>query len=496
MSAKINLLKSGIPEKAESLILFVFEKDFKNLEKLPLVVQKKAKEKVKKHDFKGGRGESLTLENTDRYELLIIIGLGKKDDFNLNKFKNSLAKGLRKTTSKKIDSSVICYFKELGTDYFEIGKNLSLALTLSNYRFNKYKSKEERKKDTVISSLNFHSGNADLEKLQAGINWGELVADGVYLTRDLVNEPAAQITPQAMVNVALEIAKESRGRIKVEVLNEAQCSKLGMGAFLGVAQGSEHEAKFIILHYSSAGKKICLVGKTITFDSGGLSIKPSESMEDMKIDMAGGATVLGVFKILAGAKNKFNVNLWGILPACENMPSGRAMRPGDIVRTLSGKTVEVLNTDAEGRLALSDALSYAEKYIKPNLMIDIATLTGACMVALGDDIAGLFGNKKKLTSDFRKIAEKEGDDLWELPLYKPYLKRMKSQVADLKNISGGRYGGAITAALFLSEFVKKAKWLHIDIAGPAHRTQEPKGVIPRGGTGWGVTSLVEFLRTY
>ena len=277
-----------------------------------------------------------------------------------------------------------------------------------------------------------------------------------------------------------------------------------MGSYLSVARGSVVPPKFIVLHYkptvsvkspkggSPFGRKIALVGKSIMFDSGGLSLKPSGSMEDMKIDMSGGATVLGVFSVLA--KTPVSYEVFGILPACENMPSGHATRPGDIVTAMNGKTIEVLNTDAEGRLTLADAMVYAEKHCKADVIIDLATLTGACVVALGGDLAGLFSNDDKLSDSFEESAKQVGDEVWKLPLHMPYLKKMKSDIADLKNIGGGRDGGAITAAVFLSEFVDKAKWIHIDIAGPAYRTDEPKGALGKGGTGWGVLSLFEFLR--
>lgn len=217
-------------------------------------------------------------------------------------------------------------------------------------------------------------------------------------------------------------------------------------------------------------------------------------MEEMKTDMAGGATVLGVFKVLANLN--VDVVVYGILPACENMPSGSAIHPGDIVSSLTGKTIEVVNTDAEGRLALVDALAYGEKNLKPDVMIDLATLTGACMVALGKDISGLFGKDKKLLETFQKSAEKEGEELWMMPYYMPYLKKMESDVADIKNVSGTGYGGAITAALFLGEFVNKTPWIHLDIAGPSLNNEEVRGVYGKGGTGWGLTTVVDYIINY
>lgn len=500
MIGKITLQKALYPKQSLAIVLFVFQGDFKNISFLPREILSKIKIKRDLHDFKGKESEVLAFENVGSYDKLLLVGLGKKDKSSSKKFKNILADALRQVKRSKT-KEVDIVSPGLNNKPFEIGENVAMALHLSNYQFDKYKSQESKKKITYIEKLNFYLGRTNEKEFQKGVNWGEQIASGIYLTRDLVNEPAAHVTPYALADVARAIAKESKGKIKAEVLEEAECRKLGMGAYLGVAQGSEHKPKFIVLRYVGDAarnvkrKTICIIGKSITFDSGGLSLKPSEHMEDMKIDMAGGATVLGLFKVLAQMNDKLGYEVYGLLPACENMPSDHAMRPGDVVTALNGKTIEVLNTDAEGRLALADAISYAEKYIKPGVIIDLATLTGACMVALGDDVAGLFGNDDKLIENFKKVADHAGDELWPLPLYKPYAKRMKSHIADLKNITGGRYGGAITAALFLNEFVKGAKWIHIDIAGPAHRSEGPKGVLDRGATGWGVASLIEFLRS-
>jgi len=304
--------------------------------------------------------------------------------------------------------------------------------------------------------------------------------------------------PETMATQAFAIEKVSQGKISVQVLDRDECQKLGMGSFLGVAQGSEREPKFIVLKYenmnlkSPKSKRICLIGKSITFDSGGLSLKPAKSMETMKIDMAGGATVLGIFSILAHT-DKIIHEVWGVLPACENMVSGKSLRPGDIVTALNGKTIEVLNTDAEGRLALADGVAYAEKFIKPDYIIDLATLTGACMVALGEDITGIFGNDKDAVKKFIEKAEKEDEEICELPFYKPYLTFLKSDIADLKNIGGTGYGGAINGALFIGEFIEKTKWIHLDIAGPAYNSGAVKGVIGKGGTGWGILTIMSLL---
>jgi leucyl aminopeptidase len=261
---------------------------------------------------------------------------------------------------------------------------------------------------------------------------------------------------------------------------------------LGIARGSDESPRFIRLSYRGNHKKnVCLVGKGITFDSGGLSLKPGSGMETMKMDMAGAADILGIFSVISGMKTGCNVT--GLIAATENMPSGKAIKPGDIVSVLNGKTVEIVNTDAEGRVILADAISYAEKYVKPDEIIDLATLTGACIIALGEDVAGLFSNSTELSTRLLRSAKNTGERLWELPLISDYKTLLKSNVADIKNVSKSKYGGAITGALFIREFVpEKIPWAHMDIAGPAYaETDTP--IAPAGGTGYGVRMLLDYL---
>jgi leucyl aminopeptidase len=507
MVGEIALQKDNFPQNGDTLIYFLFQEGFdkeKNFQLLDKKTKGRLKEKIKVYDFKAKENEVITLELFDFYKNIIILGLGEKKDFSLAKWRDILASGFRQAQVLKSPVVNIFYDSFLGKDFFEIGKNLSLSFYLANYFFDKYKGEEERKKIHWLKQLNFYFKNSSLE-LKKGIDYGRLISEGIYLTRDLVNQPALDLHPQSLVETAFLIEKESQGKIKVEILDEEECQKLGMGAFLAVGKGSYNKPKFIVLKYHPLGiknekkEKICLIGKSITFDSGGLSLKPAQAMETMKIDMAGGATVLGIFKILAHLdKDKhgvfFNHNIFGILPACENMPSGNALKPGDILSTLSGKTVEVINTDAEGRLTLSDALSFAEKYLRSSVIIDLATLTGACMVALGDKITGMWGNDEKTNDDFLKAAKKEKEKVHLMPLEKDYIDGLRSDIADLKNVTDSSYGGAITAALFLSEFVKKAKWIHLDIAGTAYHQKEPKGIFAKGATGWGVLSILEFLK--
>lgn len=502
VTGKITVETLEYPGKGEVLVFVAVDEDLKKSECFQLLdkkTNKKLSSKLALHDFKGKEEEMVIFEANDFYKYIIVVGVGSKKEFTLIKWRNALAGVFKTIQSMKCVQVTVSYFDDLGKEYFEIGKQLAVSFYLSNYYFDVFKSTDERKKITRLENLTLlvqEQQKIDKKRLEEGTMYGKKLADGVYLARNLINQPASHIHPETLEQEAFAIEKESKGSVKVEVLDEDECKRLGMGAYLGVAQGSDRKPKFIVLHYKGNGKKkICLIGKSITFDSGGLSLKSSEHMETMKMDMAGGAAVLGVFKVLANAeKNNLFPETYGVLPACENMPSGKALKPGDIVTALNKKTIEVLNTDAEGRLALADAISYAEEYIKPDVMIDLATLTGACMVALGRDISGLFGNNEKLVESFEQIAKQEGEELWTLPLYKPYAKSTKSDIADLKNISGGRYGGAITAALFLSEFVKKTDWIHIDIAGPAFNEGSVHDIIPKGGTGWGVLTLLEYLK--
>jgi leucyl aminopeptidase len=320
---------------------------------------------------------------------------------------------------------------------------------------------------------------------------GEVIAESTAMVRDMVNSPSADMTPTIVASKAREIAKEFG--LKLQVLERSQMEKLGMGALLGVAAGSAQPPKFIIVEYRRGGKKpyIALVGKTITFDTGGISIKPAENMDKMKDDMSGGAAVLGALRTAAALK--LPLNIAGLLPATENMPGGSAYKPGDVLRTLSGQTIEIINTDAEGRLILSDALAFACRY-KPAVIVDIATLTGACRVALGQEATGMLGTGEKFKQKIRAAGEKTGERVWEMPLWEEYYEQIKSDIADMKN-TGGRDGGVITAAALLSKFVQDHPWVHLDIAATAW-TEKERPYTPKGATGIGMRLLTQFLRDY
>lgn len=326
--------------------------------------------------------------------------------------------------------------------------------------------------------------------LKGAVKAAEAVCSGVYLARDLSNAPANDLTPEKLASCAKKIAENRK--IRCEIFDRPRMKKLGMGGLLGVAQGSHAPPKFIILEYVGAGrrdKNIVLVGKGITFDSGGISLKPADKMHEMKNDMSGAAAVIGTIK--TAAETKLPLNLIGLIPATENLPGGSAYKPGDVLTAFSGKTIEIISTDAEGRVILADALSYAGRF-NPAMIIDIATLTGACVVALGEQVAGLLGTDDELKRKLKKASLDTGEKIWELPLWECYRESIKSDVADLKN-AGAREGGAISAASFLREFAGSHPWVHIDIAGPAWTTKEGP-YCSKGGTGFGVRLLIRFLR--
>jgi leucyl aminopeptidase len=356
---------------------------------------------------------------------------------------------------------------------------------LGLYAFRKHVTKEPETGE-IEELLIVERDEGKLPQLERGCRVGKVVAEATNFARDMINEPANFMTPSEMAEVATRVAAQYN--LECTVLEREQMQELGMGALLGVAQGSHQAPKFIVLEYegdSSSGRTLGLVGKGITFDSGGISIKPSEGMADMKGDMAGGATVIATLRALAELKPMINVT--GLIPATENLPGGAALKPGDILKAMNGKTIEIVSTDAEGRLILADALSYARKR-GLSLLVDVATLTGACRIALGTICTGVFTNNQELLNKFIKAAEAAGECVWQMPMFEEYKEGNKSDVADIKN-SGGRNGGAITAAQFLSEFVEDTPWVHLDVAGTS-MSDKDKGYLVKGATGVGVRTLV------
>jgi leucyl aminopeptidase len=415
----------------------------------------------------------------------VLIGLGERKKVTLETLRRAAAALVRKGSKAKVVATTLLDAAPAGVDRAAVASALAEGAALGNYKFLRYKQKPEPSAIEQFVLLGRKEPG-----IEAALQRGAAIAGAVAWARDLVNEPAGALTPTVLAEEAARAAEA--GGLSIEVLDEVAIANEGLGGLLGVSLGSEQPPRLIKLTYEPEGKAkgtVALVGKGITFDSGGLSLKPAEGMETMKTDMSGAAAVIGAMSVLrqAGVKAK----VIAFVPTTENMPGGRAIKPGDVLKIRNGKTVEVLNTDAEGRLILADGLSLAAEE-HPDAVIDLATLTGACVVALGLKVAGLMGNDDSWVGQVRAAAERAGESVWPLPLPQEYRKDLDSEIADLKNITGGRYGGALTAGLFLAEFTGDVPWAHLDIAGPA-RSPSEDGYVAKGGTGFGVRTLVEVL---
>ncbi|MDE2133632.1 MAG: leucyl aminopeptidase [Alphaproteobacteria bacterium] len=419
---------------------------------------------------------------------LLIVGLGKPENFDVNGAEAAAAAaiGRLKGTAETEIAFEIDAPKGGKARGGKLAAHLALGARLKSYAFNHYRTKELDEHESKLKKVTIFT--ADPQAARKAWRPCEAVADSVFLARDLVNEPPNVLSPVEFARRAKTLSKLG---LKVEVLGEEQMKKLGMGALLGVGQGSERESQLVVLQWHGAKKKktappVAFVGKGVCFDSGGLSLKPGTAMMGMKGDMGGAAAVVGTMRTLAVRKAR--VNAVGVIGLVENMPDGKAQRPDDVVKSMSGQTVEVLNTDAEGRLVLADALWYAQMRFKPKFVIDLATLTGAILIALGAEHAGLFSNDDKLSERLTEAGKEVGEPVWRLPLASAYDKLLRSKIADMKNI-GGQGAGSITAAQFLQRFVEKTPWAHLDIAGVAWQDNEQKPLIPSWGTGWGVRLL-------
>jgi leucyl aminopeptidase len=448
---------------------------------------------IKQGDFKGELFQCRLLHTQGALpaKRVLLTGLGKKGEFDLEKWRGASSKAGQFIRDSGIKQFAFPIKKFDAFSEGDLAESFVTGLLLGTYQFNDFKTLEREKIEEIAEAIILGETDEEMKLLEDGSKTGKIISEAVCMARDLVNGPSNQITPTALAEKAQKIAK-AQG-MEFQVMEVSQAEAMGMGAFVAVAKGSQELGKFITLEYNK-GKgldTIALVGKGITFDSGGISIKPSEKMERMKDDMSGAAAVLAAMK--AASELRIPLHLVGIVPATENLPSGKAYKPGDILKTLSGQTVEVISTDAEGRLILSDALTYSLRY-QPKAIIDLATLTGACVIALGDYVIGLFGNDESLLKRIEEASGKTGEKVWRLPLWDEYFEYLKSDVADFKNV-GTRAAGAIIGAIFLSKFVEKAPWIHLDIAGPASFEKE-RPYIPRGGTGVGVRLLVQLLKDW
>lgn len=493
--------KSITQVKTELLIVRLFEGEKKlgpQVRELDKALDGLLSKILASKDFEGKLGSTFLLVPPIKtsFQRLLLVGLGKKSEYTLENLRIAVAAAATTIQKYKIKTVAFLLTRTLpkGSEAEETISALVESLLLSTYRFTAYKNLLTEEKIPEIQTIELLLNNPRHKiRVQKGVEKGLILGRAVNFVRDLGNHPGNVATPAHLADHALRLGRELKN-VKVQILNRGEIEKEKMGGLLAVSRGSDEEPKFIILEYKTRAlaPTIGLVGKGITFDSGGISIKPSDKMEEMKFDMAGAATVMGIVK--AAAELKLPVNLVGLIPATENLPSGRAIKPGDVIRSRSGKTIEVINTDAEGRLILADALDYVKKY-KPTLVLDFATLTGAIVVALGDDLIGAFTNTQSLLPKLQAAAKITGEKIWPMPLYKDYEQFIKSEVADLRNIGTQRFGDSINAALFLQNFVDYP-WIHLDIAGVAWATREKPGSFGKGATGAGVRLAVEFLKRW
>jgi leucyl aminopeptidase len=429
-----------------------------------------------------------------RARRLLLVGAGKREEFSLDTVRKVTGSAARFLRGKGARSMAILRRSQLDLEGSAQAAVEGALLGLFEPDMYKTESKEERHMDELILAGPSPEFN---DVLARGVERGRIIGEAVNLARELSNEPSSNLTPTELAERSRETA--SRFGLEIDVLDEARMKELGMGALLGVSRGSDEPAKLIVLRYTPDGTEpmgndadvLAVVGKGVTFDSGGISIKPADGMEKMKYDMSGAAATLATMQVIAQLKPR--INLIGLMPTVENMPSGRAYKPGDVLRAMSGKTIEVVNTDAEGRLILADAISYARR-LGATRIIDLATLTGACSIALGSVNVAILGNDQGFIDDMRKAGREVGERLWQLPMDQEYREMIKSDIADIKN-SAGRYGGTITAAYFLREFAEETPWVHLDIAGTAWEN-ERKPHQAKGPTGVAIRTLVNYICNY
>ncbi|MDH7515639.1 MAG: leucyl aminopeptidase [Bacteroidota bacterium] len=447
-------------------------------------------------DFKGRPDETMVVACGDLR--CVLVGVGKADQLNPETFRKAAGRGIKEAAKFSAPvAAVYCPSEEVIKKHVKAAfEDVVVALVdgtlLGNYRYEKYIGKKAEPVKGPLRECRFVTADEGYQgRLKSTIDSASIVVEGVILARDLTNAPPSEITPDTLAKEALAMGRKYG--LKTVILGKKEIEQHKMAGLLAVNRGSRREPRFIIVEHNETKRRLplyVLIGKGITFDSGGLSLKPAASMEEMKMDMAGAAAVLGT--LMAAARLKIPLRIVGLIPATDNMPGGNALYPGDIIRFANGKTVEVVNTDAEGRLILADALLYAQRY-KPEALIDIATLTGACAVALGSHATGLLGTGEGLKSALIAAGVKTAERVWELPLFEEYESQLKSTVADMKNV-GGKWAGAITAAAFLKVFAGDIPWAHLDIAGTAI-LEEATDYAPKGGSGVGVRLLTEFFRT-
>ena len=497
---KISLgLHSDKRKPADLMISAVFQGDkqpSKLLQKIDPAAYELSKRAIQTKRFEGKEGESLPVFGTDQFKGakdFLLAGLGKKEAYQPEKLRKTVGNLLCRAKSQKAKSVrfLIDDFSAGKVSSAQAARIVPEIFLLADYKFDRYLQKKKDEPARDVDNIELVYGDRKEEKiLEAALKRSEAVARAVNFTRDLINEPANVMSPEAFAREASAAARKAG--LGVKVLGLSEIKRLKMSGMIAVSQGSKQEPRFLVLEYGANHKgkgTVCLVGKGVCFDSGGISIKPSKDMEKMKYDMSGAAAVAGTMLAVSHLKPSFHVV--GVAPLVENMPSGSASRPGDIITYKNGKSAEIINTDAEGRLILADALIYACEHYKPKALIDLATLTGACVVALADKCAGIMGNDQKLIDRLIDTGERVGERLWQLPLWEDYFEIIKGHHSDILNAGSG-YGGTITAAKFLEQFVDCKSWAHLDIAGTAW-VDSAKPYNFRGATGFGVRLLCEFL---
>ena len=491
---QVKVEKAKIDQKQTPLLvigIFEGEQDFPHSKELDSAIFSSIRETLENKEFRGTFGSSIVVYTLGKGPMkkIMLLGLGKREKFTDESARICAGKATRKARELEIKEFSILQFSNLDEGLIEA---MTEGIALASYSFDKYKEAKEpaTKKIEEVTILI----NSDSLRFQSVVEKANLIVEAVNFARDISNLPLNDCPPALLASIAVSLAQDYG--MKVRVMDRYELENLGMGGIVAVGKGSNNPPKLIVLEYTGASdpqqKPYLLVGKAVTFDTGGISIKPSEKMDEMKFDKCGGCTVLAIIRAVASMK--LAVNVVGIVPSVENMPSATSYRPGDIIRMYNGKSVEVLNTDAEGRMILADALAYGIVTHSPKAVIDLATLTGAAVIALGANVAAVVGSNKQLIDRLRKLSDRTGEKMWELPLYEEYHEQIKSTYADIKNI-GGRAGGVITAAAFLSNFVNDVPWVHIDIAGTAWMQEgtHEKSYNHKGASGFGVRTLVKLL---
>jgi leucyl aminopeptidase len=490
---QIKVEKARIDQKQTPLLVIgVYENqnDFSYLSGINSALYSTIKEMILNKEFNANLGMSLVLSTMDKAPMkkITLIGLGKKERFSNETARIVSAKAAIKVKEMGISEFSLILLSNIDEGLIEA---ICEGVGLSLYSFNRYKTNDSKNELTVNQATILI--NTDMPNIQSIVDRTSLMVEAVNFARDLSNLPPNDCSPSQLATIAVSVATEYG--LKHRIIERYEMESMGLNGIVSVGKGSHFPPKLIILEYHGSTdnrKPYLLVGKGVTFDTGGISLKDSDKMDEMKFDKSGGCNIIAIMKAVASLK--LAINVIGLIPSVENMPSSTSYRPGDIIKMYNGKTVEVLNTDAEGRLILADALAFGISSFNPKAVVDLATLTGACIIALGTNVAAVIGRNKKFIEELSNVSETTGEKLWELPLYEEFYEQIKSSVADIKNV-GGRPGGAITAAAFLSNFTNGLPWIHIDIAGTAW-TQEgtyERGYNPKGATGFGIRTLVKLL---